>query len=243
MKEDSVFVSIVVPVYNEEKRIEGFLSEVIPFLEQESFSHELIIVDDGSTDRTVQVVQKMMQKHQNRNHRILQLPVNQGKGEAVRQGMLAARGEYIFFIDADGSTSIREVNTFLPHLNAGHEVYIAVRTKKHKAPFKRKFFGYGYIYLANLILGMSISDFTCGFKCYRRDAAQKIFSLQTMRNWSFDAENLFIAKKFNYRVKEIPVYWKHCGGSKVKVFHNVLVCGCDLLKIQWNNIRGLYNTA
>ena len=234
------FVSIVIPVFNEERRVEGFLHDVFTFVQMEDFSCELIIVDDGSTDKTVTIVERLLQQYKNVHYQFLQLPVNQGKGAAVREGMLAAQGDYIFFIDADGSTSIREIKTFMPYLNASHDVYIGVRTKKHKAPLKRKIFGYGYIYLANLILGTHISDFTCGFKCYRRDAAQKIFSLQTMHNWSFDAENLFVAKKYHYRVKEIPVYWKHCGGSKVKVLHNVVVCGYDLLRIRWRNMCGRY---
>ncbi|MCX8044290.1 MAG: glycosyltransferase family 2 protein [Desulfobacterota bacterium] len=240
MKQKSIFISVVVPVYNEEQRIESFLGDVLTFFDASDFTHELIIVDDGSYDNTISLVKTFLKEHRNGDHRIVQLPKNQGKGEAIRQGMLAATGEYIFFIDADGSTSIHEVNSFIPQFDEMHEVYIGVRTKKHKAPLKRKFFGYGYIYLANFILSMNISDFTCGFKCYRRDAARRIFSLQTMKNWSFDAENLFIAKKNNFRIKEIPVYWKHCGGSKVKVFHNVITCGFDLLKIRWNNFCGVY---
>lgn len=242
MNDKNIFMSIVIPVYNEEKRIEGFLSNVISFIQQKSFLYEILIVDDGSTDGTINVVDNMLRQNIKNNYRILKLPINRGKGEAVRQGMLKACGEYIFFVDADGSTSIHEIDTFVPYFKNDIAVYIAVRTKKHEAPMKRKFFGYGYIFLANIFLQTHVSDFTCGFKCYRRDAAQRIFNRQTLANWSFDAEDLFIARKYRYAIKEIPVFWKHYGGSKVKVFRNVIECGLDLLKIRWNDILGKYNS-
>ena len=102
-------------------------------------------------------------------------------------------------------------------------------------------FGKGYIKLANFLLGLTISDFTCGFKCYRLEAAQKVFSRQRLMNWSFDAEDIFIAKKHGCTIKEIPVYWKHTGGSKVKVLKNVIVCGWDLILIKYYNLRGKYS--
>jgi len=233
-------ISVVIPVYNEERRIEQFLNSVLSFVRQADFTHEIIVVDDGSSDATVSMVRRLLHDRHNGEIRVLLLPVNQGKGGAVRHGMLDARGEYIFFIDADGSTAIEEINTFLPHLSPEYDIYVGMRTKKHNAPLKRKIFGYGYIYLANALLGTAVRDFTCGFKCYRRDAARRIFSLQTLRNWSFDAENLFVATRLGYRIKEIPVFWKHCGGSKVKVMHNVMVCGLDLLRIRFNALRGIY---
>jgi dolichyl-phosphate beta-glucosyltransferase len=155
--------------------------------------------------------------------------------------MLAAQGEYVFFLDADGSTAIEEIDEFIPLFSPEFDMYIAVRTKKHLAPFKRVFFGKGYIKLANFLLGLTISDFTCGFKCYRLEAARKVFSRQLLKNWSFDAEDLFIAKKEGCKIKEIPVYWKHIGGSKVKVLKNIIICGWDLFLIKYYNLRGKYN--
>jgi dolichyl-phosphate beta-glucosyltransferase len=173
--------------------------------------------------------------------RILELATNQGKGAAVKNGMLAAQGEYVFFLDADGSTAIEEIDEFIPTFSPEIDIYMAVRTKKHFAPFKRVFFGKGYIKLANFLLGLTISDFTCGFKCYRLEAARKVFSRQLLKNWSFDAEDIFIAKKVGCKIKEIPVYWKHVGGSKVKVLKNIIVCGWDLFLIKYYNLRGKYN--
>jgi dolichyl-phosphate beta-glucosyltransferase len=237
----AVFVSIVIPIYNEENRIENFLSDVINFLKREPFSYEIIVVDDGSTDSTVKVTDTILEKNVPGRYKLLRLSENLGKGGAVRKGMLEAGGEYIFFIDADGSTSIVEIDKFITHFSPEFDIYIAVRTIKHEAPFKRQFFGYGYIFLANIFLQMNVSDFTCGFKCYRHDIAQEIFSRQTLNNWSFDAEDLYITKKYGYKVKEIPVYWKHVEGSKVKVLKNVIICGFDLLRIRYNDICGKYD--
>lgn len=240
MEQDTIFISIVIPVYNEAKRIEKFLSDVIAYLQEKTFTYEILIVDDGSSDDTIRVTESFLAQKLSGSYRFLKLSVNQGKGGAVKKGMLEARGDYIFFIDADGSTSIKEIDTFMPHFSPDYDVYIAIRTIKHEAPFKRKFFGYGYIYLTNLFLKMHTSDFTCGFKCYRNAVARKVFPRQTLTNWSFDAENLYVAKKYGYRIKEIPVYWKHYGGSKVKVIKNVITCGFDLMRIRYNDLRGKY---
>ena len=237
----AVFISILIPVYNEEKRIETFLADVVAFLARQTFSYEVIIVNDGSIDATVKLANNVLRQHIPDKFRILDLAINQGKGAAVKNGMLAAQGEYVFFLDADGSTAIEEIDKFIPLFSPEIDIYMAVRTKKHFAPFKRVFFGKGYIKLANFLLGLTISDFTCGFKCYRLETARKIFSRQLLKNWSFDAEDLYIAQKEGCRIKEIPVYWKHVGGSKVKVLRNIIVCGWDLILIRYYNLCGKYN--
>ena len=233
------FISIVIPVYNEEGRIHQFLPRVIEYVRHKDFTCELVIVDDGSTDRTVALVEDMLRR-QTGQYRILRLAHNAGKGAAIRKGMLEAKGEHIFFLDADGSTSIEEIGRFIPHFADEIDIYIARRTLKQKAPFKRKFFGYGYILLANFLLRLGVSDITCGFKCYRKGCVQTIFSRQRLNNWSFDAENILVARKHGYRIKEIEVAWEHTPGSKVRVFKNVIVCGLDLLRIKANDLKGLY---
>ncbi len=238
--DNDIQLSIVIPVFNEARRIEPLLLEVAAYVQRCPLTTEILVVDDGSTDETVALIHDLLERHAPGKYRIEQLERNLGKGGALRAGMLSARGSYSVFLDADGSTAISELDTFIPALGSGYEVYIAVRTKKHAAPLKRKFFGYGYILLANIILGMHLSDFTCGFKCYSRQAAHTVFSRQRLNNWSFDAEDLFIAKKFGFRIREIPVYWRHVGDSKVRVFKNVLVCGIDLLRIRLNAMLGRY---
>jgi dolichyl-phosphate beta-glucosyltransferase len=238
--EAEVFISIIIPVYNEEKRIETFLTDVVTFLTRQTYPYEVIIVNDGSIDATVKLADNVLRQHIPDKFRILELEANQGKGAAVKNGMLAAQGEFAFFLDADGSTAIEEIDEFIPTFSPEIDIYMAVRTKKHFAPFKRVFFGKGYIKLANFLLGLTISDFTCGFKCYRLESARKVFPRQLLKNWSFDAEDIFIAKKQGCKIKEIPVYWKHVGGSKVKVLKNIIVCGWDLIRIKYYNLRGKY---
>jgi len=240
MNLDKLSISIVIPVYNEEKRINAFLSSIFQYLCNKHFLYEIVVVDDGSTDRTIATIESFLKEKLPGTYTILKLPSNKGKGAAIRKGMLEATGEYIFFIDADGSTPIDEIDNFLPHLSADFDIYIARRTIKQKAPLKRKVFGYGYIMLANLFLQLGVSDITCGFKCYARDIAKTIFSKQRLVNWSFDAEDLFIARKYGYRIKEIPVAWAHVAGSKVKVLQNIIVCGQDLLRIRLYDLKRLY---
>jgi len=234
------YVSIVIPVFNEARRIEPLLHDVADYVKNSAFTWEILIADDGSTDTTIPVVTQLLDTLVPGMYRIETLKHNTGKGGALRAGMLAARGHYILFLDADGSTAISELGNFIPVLCDDYDIYIAVRTKKHAAPLKRRVFGYGYIFLANFLLGMRISDFTCGFKCYSRQAARTVFSRQRLNNWSFDAEDLFIAQKFGLRIREIPVYWKHVGESKVKVFKNVIICGIDLLKIRLHDLLKHY---
>ena len=240
MEKDPIFISVVIPVYNEQNRIHSFLSSVIEYVRKKDFSYEIVIVDDGSSDATVIMVDSLLKEKLSGKYTILKLPVNSGKGAAIKKGMLEAAGEYIFFLDADGSTSIEEIDNFIPHFSSRFDIYIATRTIKHKAPFKRKIFGYGYIYLANFMLQLGVPDITCGFKCYRQRCVQGIFSRQTLNNWSFDAEDIFIARKHGYRIKALPVKWKHTGGSKVKVLKNVFACGLDLFRIRFHDIKGMY---
>jgi dolichyl-phosphate beta-glucosyltransferase len=234
------FISIVIPVYNEEKRIHLFLPRVIDYIRHHALPCEIVMVDDGSIDRTVAVVEEMLHRQLPGQCRILRLLKNSGKGAAIRKGMLEATGEHIFFLDADGSTAIEEIGRFIPHFTDEIDIYIARRTLKQKAPFKRKFFGYGYILLANFLLDLGVSDITCGFKCYRKRSVQAIFSRQRLNNWSFDAENIFVARKHGYRIKEIEVAWEHTPGSKVRVLKNVIVCGLDLLRIKLHDLKGRY---
>ena len=238
---DKIFLSIVIPVYNEENRIERFLVTVVRYLKKKDFSYEIIIVDDGSKDATVDIIKVFLDKNMPEKYSIIKLPKNFGKGGAVRKGMLDAKGEYILFADADGSTSIEEIDSFLTYFKPEDGVYIGRRTLKKGAPFNRIFFGSGYTLMANCFLQLNISDYTCGFKCYRRDCAQKIFSRQTLNNWSFDTEDLFIARNCGYSIREVLVDWQHTPGSKVNVLKNIFVCAYDLLRIRYNGFRGKYS--
>ena len=237
-----MYLSIIIPAYNEEKNIEGTLSEIENYLSKKDFSSEVIIVDDGSIDWTVTKAREF--EGRIGNFKIIESKPNHGKGYVVRKAMLEAQGEYILFMDADNSTSAKELDKFLPVMNEKCHIYIASRRisgSDVKVPIMRRILGFVYILFARLLLGLNVSDINCGFKVYNRSSARHIFKKQLMNDWSFDAEDLFIAKKYGYKIKEIPVEWKHKYTSKVKPFSDGIKSFLSLAKIRLNDLAGKYN--
>jgi dolichyl-phosphate beta-glucosyltransferase len=236
-----MYLSIVIPAYNEEKNIGETLSEIETYLSNKEFTSEVILIDDGSIDWTVIKAKEF-------DGRIVGLKIieskpNYGKGYVIRKAMLEAEGEYILFMDADNSTSIKEIDKFLIVLSHKFDVYIASRRisgSSVNVPLMRRALGFVYILMARIILGIGVSDINCGFKVYTRTAAQTVFKKQLMNDWSFDAENLFTARKYGYNVKEIPVEWKHKYTSKVKPVRDGLKSFWSLVKIRLNDILGKY---
>ncbi len=243
MTDAGPFLSVVVPAYNEEKRIHN-VKQVIDYLEQQSYSYELIVVDDGSTDRTVEVTRQMA--GQNGRVRILENGCNRGKGHAVKVGMLAARGQYLLFTDADLSTPITELEKFMTCFDQGYGVFIGsrrqkgARVAKHQ-PWHRETMGRFFTWLTNVLVTKNVSDVTCGFKCFSREGAREIFSRQRLDGWSFDAEILFIAQKHGHRIKEIPVTWCNDPRTKVKLLRDTILSFWGLLQVRWNDWRGRYD--
>jgi dolichyl-phosphate beta-glucosyltransferase len=239
---NSTYLSIVIPAYNEEKNIEGTLSEIEAYLLGKEFTHEVILIDDGSIDWTVMKAKEFESRIA--GLKIIESRPNHGKGYVIRKAMLEARGEYVLFMDADNSTTIKEFNKFLPVLSDKFAVYIASRRMSGssvKVPFARRALGFVYILMARIILGIGVSDINCGFKVYTQTSSQTVFKKQLMNDWSFDAENLFVAKKYGYKVKEIPVEWKHKYTSKVKPIRDGLKSFWSLVKIRLNDLFGKYN--
>lgn len=237
-----VYLSLVLPAYNEEKRIVESLKRILQFLEAQAYSHEVILVDDGSEDRTVEVVGKISQ---GRNVRILQNGKNLGKGGAVRSGILQARGQYLFFTDVDLSVPIETIAPFLIRLEEGSDITIGTRAKSGamvevRQPIYREFMGKVYTSLSNRILGLDISDFTCGFKGFCRKVAVDLFSRQQLADWSFDSEILYLAKLKNYSVIEIPVTWRDDRATKVRLWRDIFTSFLGLLKIRLNYYLGKY---
>lgn len=240
---DRVYLSLIIPAFNEEARIGKSLDRILNFFQSEPYSSEIIIVDDGSQDRTGDLVRE---RYGNQGGvRIYQQPRNLGKGEAVKQGMLLGNGEYLFFSDADLSVPIETLPVFLTHLENRYDVTIGSRQKTgamievHQASY-REFMGKMYTRLSNWILGLPVSDFTCGFKGFRREAAKDLFSRQRLKNWSFDAEILYIAQLKGYRVLEIPVRWRDDRATKVRLWRDVFTSFLGLLKIRLNYYLGKY---
>jgi len=240
---DQIYLSLIIPAFNEEARIQKNLGWILNFLKSQSYSSEIIIVDDGSQDRTVEVVRQIAQG--NSQLRILRNNENLGKGGAVQVGMREAKGRYLFFFDADLSVPIETLPAFLAELENHCDVAIGTRQKagariEVHQPFYRELMGKTYTRLSNWILNLGVSDFTCGFKGFRGDVARDLFSRQRLKNWSFDAEILYLARLKGYRIQEIPVTWRDDRGSKVRLWRDVISSFFGLVQIRLYHLSGRY---
>jgi len=230
-----VYLSLIIPAFNEEIRIAGSLDRILQFLKGRPYTFEIIIIDDGSKDRTVELVKNRFGQHS--EVRINQQQ-NLGKGKAVQQGMLLANGKYLFFSDADLSVPIETLSLFLSHLEKDSDIVIGTRQKAGATieihqPLIREFLGKVYTKLTNWILGLRFSDFTCGFKGFRKEAAKDLFSRQQLSNWSFDAEILYLAHLKGYKVSEISVHWRNDEQTKVRLWRDIISSFFGLLQIRF----------
>ncbi len=211
-------LSIVIPAYNECARIEGTLERVLSCVEERGWDAEVLVVDDGSSDETVDVVQHWMRKYP-RLH-LVKNAGNRGKGYSVRNGLLQAAGDIVMFTDADLSAPVEEAERLFAALDAGADVAIGSRwLDKQKQtvhqPLYRRFFGRCFNKVTKIVIGLPFQDTQCGFKAFKREAAQTIFRLQTIERWGFDPEILFIARKLKCKIVEVPVTWGHDERSRI----------------------------
>jgi dolichyl-phosphate beta-glucosyltransferase len=234
-------LSIVIPTYNEEERIVPTIGAIASHISDLGFPWELIIADDGSKDQTVPLVEKLGLV----NLCLLKAPQNGGKGSAVRRGMLAARGNYILFTDADNSTPIEETTKLLQKLHKeGYDLAVGSRAaagaQEAKKSLKRRVLSGGLRWIVNNVFRIGVHDTQCGFKMYTQEAAQKLHTTQTLMGFSFDLEILYLAAKFGYRTAEVPVTWIDAPGSKVDTAKEARRFLQDLMKIKLNDLRGRY---
>jgi dolichyl-phosphate beta-glucosyltransferase len=219
------------------------LERVFHFLQGKSFTSEVIVVENGSTDSTFQIAQDFAKLHE--NLRVLQS--ERGKGAAVRLGMLEARGEYRFMCDADLSMPVEEIAKFIPPALDDFDIAIASREAKgavrYNEPAYRHFGGRGINLIIQTLILPGLNDTQCGFKCFRAEVAKDLFSRQTLRGWSFDIELLYIARCHGYRIREIPIHWYHFSDSKVSALRDAVHMIQDIFRIHANARRGLYNHA
>src|SRR5262249_28411095 len=236
-------VSIVVPAFNESSRIGDSIRKIDAFIQQSPMTFEIIVVDDGSSDNTAEIVRDCRIK----GVRLVQNYRNQGKGYTVRHGVLAASGDYVLFTDADLSAPIEELNKlFDVAINEGADIVIGSRAldrryiEKHQSRF-RELGGMTFNLMVRGLLGLRLHDTQCGFKLFRRERCRRIFEQQTTYGFGFDPEVLFLAKRNGLTIRETPVRWSHAEGSKVNFLRDSVRMFLDLLRIRWNTIVGRYS--
>ena len=236
------FLSIVIPAYNERRRIVGTLEEVAAYLAGRPYSWEVVVADDGSTDGTPDLVREF----QGGRPGVRLLPLSHGgKGWAVRHGMLAARGEFRFACDADLSMPIDQISRFLPPDRSGFDVAIGSRevqgSRRIGEPGFRRMMGRVYNLVTRALVLPGLADTQCGFKCYRGEAAEEVFSLQRFDGFSFDMEVLYLARRRGMAVVEVPIDWYYRSHSKVRPVQDSLAMARDLLKMRWYHLSGRYD--
>ena len=241
--DEKIHLSIIIPSYNEEERLPKTLREISGYLKGQNFVSEIIVADGGSADRTVQAVKDLMPEIENLS--ILELK-SSGKGFAVQQGILKARGQYRIFTDADNSTSIEQVEKMWPEFEAGYDVVIGSRDLKESVltvpqPFHRRILGDAFRLFRKIIIGLwKIEDTQCGFKGFKAKAAESVFPKITIFRFGFDPEVLVIAQKPGYKIKEIPITWINDPNSKVR-FKSMVEMLFETLQIRWNLILRKYD--
>ena len=219
---DSVYLSIIIPAYNEEKRIGPSLEAIRAYLERQTFTGEVIVVDDGSTDRTAEVARALLDGKI--PFRILRRTKNLGKGYSVKEGVLASAGEIILFTDADLSTPIEEVDLFLQRIDEGFDVVIGSRAIpgcdiRVRQAAAREAMGKFFNRLVRMFVMKGCLDTQCGFKAFRRPAALDLFGRLKTAGFSFDVEIILLARKLGYRLAEVPVVWCNSRPSRVRMTH------------------------
>jgi len=242
MDGNNPLLTIIIPAYNEEQRLPTTLPQVADFVEAQDYPADILVVDNASTDRTSDIVRAVAAEHPIIS--LLYQPI-QGKGAAVRKGMLEGRGEYLFICDADLAMPIEEVNKFLPPTLSDYDVAIASREApgavRYNEPWYRHLMGRAFNLLVRLLAVPGIQDTQCGFKCLRREAARDIFTIQKIDGWAFDVEILHIARRRGYRIVEVPIHWYYGEGSRVSPIRDSINMLIEVLRIRRTGRSGLYD--
>jgi glycosyltransferase involved in cell wall biosynthesis len=245
MNPPTLDLSIVIPAYNEESRLPKTLASVFAYLHTRPDRAEVIVVDDGSTDRTSEIVNAMRQEHA--ELRLVSNGTNHGKGYSVRHGMLEARGKIALFSDADLSTPIEETGKLLAALREqkfdgaiGSRAMDRALIEIHQSVIREQA-GIFFNRLVRWIMGIPFSDTQCGFKAFRREKARIIFEQQRVERFGFDPEILFLAGKFGFRVDEVAVRWGHVGGTRINPLMDGARMFQEMVRIRWYGVMGKYD--
>ena len=235
--DDSTYLSVIIPAFNEQSIIRATLVNVLEYLTAQKIDYEIIVVNDGSSDNTANIVSEFTSL--NSKVKLLNIEENTGKGFAVKKGVLDAIGRYRLFMDADNSTSIEHFNLMKPILESGSEIIIGSRRVKgakiavHQS-WLRENLGRVFNLVVKIINGLPYSDTQVGFKVFSNTAAEKIFELQTLSGWAFDIELLLLAKKLGYEIAEVPITWNNNSNSHVR-FSGMIKMLYDIIRIRFNN--------
>ena len=234
---DSIYLSIVVPAYNEEKIISTTLQRLEAYQKIKGQPWEILIVNDGSADKTAAQVEEFIRSTGVSNVRLLSFEKNRGKGAVVRDGMLQARGQYVLLADADLAMPIKESDKLICQIDFGADIAIGSRALREdgldsKQSMKRRISGRVFNLIVQALLLPGIHDTQCGFKCFRRETAQDLFASQKLDGFSFDVEILYLARKKKYKITEVPVMWRQGEKSSVSLFRDSLRMLKDLFRIK-----------
>lgn len=234
-------LTIVVPAYNEERRLPAMLDQVTAYLDTQPYAAEVLVVENGSSDRTTEIAEGFAA----RVPYVRVLHSAKGKGAAVRHGMLAGQGEFLYICDSDLAVPIAEVAKFVPPVLQDFDVAIASREAPGACrvgePAYRHVMGRVYNLFAQALVVPGVKDTQCGFKCFTREAAQAIFAAQVMTGWGFDVEVLFIARRWGYRIVEVPVEWHYGQNSRISPVKDSLRMLGELWRVRRNGWRGVYD--
>ncbi len=231
-------ISVIIPAYNEEKRIYKTIKKIINYLKSRNYSFEIIVVDDGSKDKTLEIAHRI----KDRRLRIISYGKNQGKGYTVKTGMLAAKYKLALFCDADLSTPIEELGNFMKFIG-DYDIIVGSRVIEghkilKKQPFFRVFLGIVFSKITKTILDTGLQDTQCGFKLFKN--CKNIFKQQTLDGFAFDVEILFLAKKRGMKILELPIVWKNVKSSKLNPLTDPLKMFKDVVRIRINSLLGIY---
>ncbi|MCX6357703.1 MAG: glycosyltransferase family 2 protein, partial [Candidatus Aureabacteria bacterium] len=242
--DDGIYLTVVIPAYNEEPRLGTTLDRVLTYLAGRGYAYEVVVVDDGSRDGTARVAEAYAAAHP--EVRCVRNGVNRGKGFSVRRGVEEAAGGYILFSDADLSTPIEDIEQLLPKIrDEGFDIAIGSRglhdsdVRVHQ-PWYRELMGKIFNKIVRLVTLRGISDTQCGFKLFKGDVAREIFALQRIERFSFDVEALYLAKKRGCRIAEVPISWYNSPRSRVSILGDPARMFMDVLRIRLYDLRGMY---
>ncbi len=241
---DNIYLSIVIPAYNEEKRIGDTLGKIVDYLKIKNFKSEITVVIDGSTDSTIEVVREYERFVYKLT--IIENETTMGKGYSVRRGMLESNGDFVLFTDADLSTPINEIEKLFFWLDKGYDVAIGSRSLKESQveiyqSFMRRSMGKIFNKIISLIVFTGFKDTQCGFKCFKRDVVDNVFRKQRIEGFAFDVEILLIARRQGFRIKEVPVRWLNSPYSKFHIIKDSLHMLYDLFRMKFYNLLNRYS--